>query len=535
MNTAAKALIKKQLLQTLNSFTRTNRKIGKKLSIAGVIGIYLLIIVSFSSMFFTYSMIVCEGLHNAGLDWMYFALFGIFGGLISVIGSAFMTYSALYNAKDNELLLSMPLSPSLILFSRMLGCYFMAFTFCLPAILPNLLVYIIKGYATVPVIILSLLNLFFLPLISLAISCVLGWLIALIAPHVKNKTIVTLVVSLAFIVGYYAFVIKIPYLLEDFVANAEGFSEKVKYIALPFYIMGKGLAGDIPSFLLYALFVVVIFCIVYYVLSRSFIKLTTASAPTVKVKYAGGNVKSGSLKGALLKREFMRFVSSATYMLNTAMGSFFMLVGGVAILIKSSDIKEYFINIAEDIFSDSALIVLMSVGITWILVSYNFITAASVSLEGKSIWLIQSLPVKPADALKAKLILHIVVTGIPALILYICSVLAFSVDIRLLLGIPAVVLWVILNAAFGLILNLNNPNLDYIDETAAIKNNWSVMIQMFGGTAVVVGLGFIFVLVSKFLSGELYIIAVSLIVLAATILMLKWVYKRGAAIFSYLN
>ncbi len=535
MSAAAKALIKKQLLQTLNSFSRKNRKTGKKLSIAGVIGIYLLIIVSFGSMFFTYSMIVCEGLHNAELDWMYFALFGIFGGLFSVVGSAFMTYSALYNAKDNELLLSMPLSPSLILFSRMIGCYFMAFTFCLPVLLPSLIVYIAHGYATAPVIIFSLLNLFFLPLISLAISCVLGWLIALIAPRVKNKSIVTLVVSLVFIAGYYAFVIRLPHMLEDFVVNAEGFSKKIKYLAIPFYLMGKGLAGDTPSFLLYSLIAVLLFGIVYYVLSRSFIKLTTSSAPSVKVEYSGGQVKSGSLKSSLLKREFMKFKSSATYMLNTAMGSFFMLVGGVAILIKGSDIKEYFINIAEDIFSDSALIVLMSVGITWIIVSYNFITAASVSLEGKSIWIIQSLPVKPSDALNAKLILHIVITGIPAVILYVCSAIAFSADIRLLLGIPAVILWVIFNAVLGLILNLKNPNLDYIDETAAIKNNWSVLILMFGGTVVVVGLGFLYVLVSKFLSAELYIIAVSVLVLAAVLLLFKWLYTRGAVIFSYLN
>ena len=103
------------------------------------------------------------------------------------------------------------------------------------------------------------------------------------------------------------------------------------------------------------------------------------------------------------------------------------------------------------------------------------------------------------------------------------------------MGIPAVILWVIFNVVLGLILNLKNPNLDYIDETAAIKNNWSVLILMFGGTAVVVGLGLLYVLVSKFLSAELYIIAVSVLVLAAVLTLFKWLYTRGAVIFSYLN
>ncbi|NLB16358.1 MAG: hypothetical protein GX827_06060 [Clostridiales bacterium] len=535
MNSAAKALIKKQLLQTLNSFSRSNRKSGKRLSIAGVIAVYCLIIFSIGSMFFSYSLLMCESLHNVGLDWMYFAIFGIFGGVISVIGSAFMTYSALYSAKDNELLLSMPLSPNLILFSRMSGCYFTAFTFCLPAILPNLIVYIIKGYATVSVVIFSLFNLFSLSLISLAISSTLGWLIALVAPRIKNKSVVTLIISLGFIAGYYAFVIKLPSMLENFTANAEGMSDKIKYLALPFYLMGKGSAGDIPSFLIYTLIAVVSFGIVYYVLSRSFIKLTTSSAPSVKVDYIGGKVQSGTINGALIKREFMKFKSSAAYMLNSALGSFFMVAGAVAILIKSSDIKTYLSMIAGESIFKPEYVVLIAAASTCLLVSYNVITASSVSLEGKSIWIIQSLPVNPVDALNAKLILHIAITGIPAVILYVCSVIALSVDIRILLGLPVVFFWVVLNATFGLILNLKNPNLDFIDETAAIKNNWSLLIQMFGGMAVPIGFGILYIPVSKIMSPELYIIAVSLLVLAVVMLLLKWLYTRGAQIFSYLG
>ena len=70
------------------------------------------------------------------------------------------------------------------------------------------------GYATAPVIIFSLLNLFFLPLISLAITC-FSVADSAYCSSVKNKSIVTLVVSLAFIAGYYAFVIRLPHMLED--------------------------------------------------------------------------------------------------------------------------------------------------------------------------------------------------------------------------------------------------------------------------------------------------------------------------------
>ena len=57
--------------------------------------------------------------HTAGLDWLYFAT-GLYGSGLSVFGSVFATQSQIYDAKDNGLLLSMPIPPRTILLSRVL-------------------------------------------------------------------------------------------------------------------------------------------------------------------------------------------------------------------------------------------------------------------------------------------------------------------------------------------------------------------------------------------------------------------------------
>ena len=44
----------------------------------------------------------------------------------------------------------------------------------------------------------------------------------------------------------------------------------------------------------------------------------------------------------------------------------------------------------------------------------NLLTPPSVSLEGKTLWLLQSLPVTPWQALRAKLDLHLACTLPPA-------------------------------------------------------------------------------------------------------------------------
>ena len=53
-----------------------------------------------------------------GLTWLYFAMAGTAALAFSMLGSVFMTQAQLYDAKDNERLLSMPIPPKYILLTR---------------------------------------------------------------------------------------------------------------------------------------------------------------------------------------------------------------------------------------------------------------------------------------------------------------------------------------------------------------------------------------------------------------------------------
>lgn len=66
-------------------------------------------------------------LSKAALDmgWMYFALMGLIAILLGTFGSVFNTFSGLYLAKDNDLLLSMPIPVSVIVASRLISVYIM--------------------------------------------------------------------------------------------------------------------------------------------------------------------------------------------------------------------------------------------------------------------------------------------------------------------------------------------------------------------------------------------------------------------------
>ncbi len=63
----------------------------------------------------------------ADMEWLYFAMVGGLAFLISFMFTSIYAQGAIFEAKDNEMLLSMPIPPTAILCSRMGALYFLNF------------------------------------------------------------------------------------------------------------------------------------------------------------------------------------------------------------------------------------------------------------------------------------------------------------------------------------------------------------------------------------------------------------------------
>ena len=139
-----KILLKRQLYELNRSFFYDPKK-GKsrsKFASAAFIVLYALLMVCvLGGMFAFCAYQLANPLRAAGLDWLYFALFGIIGLMFGVFGSVFNTFSALYQAKDNDLLLSLPIPVSHILISRLIGVYLMGLMFSGVVMIPAAVVY----------------------------------------------------------------------------------------------------------------------------------------------------------------------------------------------------------------------------------------------------------------------------------------------------------------------------------------------------------------------------------------------------------
>ena len=136
-------LLKKQLFEIFRSYfyDAKKNKPRSKAATVGFIVLYAVLMVGLiGGMFALLALSMCGAAHEAGLDWLYFTLFALVGLLLGVFGSVFNTFSGLYQAKDNDLLLSLPIPVRAIMVSRLLGVYLMGLLYSGVILLPCVIV-----------------------------------------------------------------------------------------------------------------------------------------------------------------------------------------------------------------------------------------------------------------------------------------------------------------------------------------------------------------------------------------------------------
>ena len=529
-------LVKKQLTEIFRSYfynPKTN-KARSKGAIAGYIILFVVVMAGvLGGMFTMLSLGLCEPLHTAGLDWLYFALMGLLATLLGAFGSVFNTYSGLYLAKDNDLLLSMPIPVGTLMAARLLSVYLMGLMYSAVVIVPAVIVYWVVTPVTVGTVCGGVLMALLLSIFVLTLSCALGWLVAKISLKLKNKSFITVIVSLAFIGGYYFFYFKAQTVIEDLLANAAVYGARIKGAAYPLYLLGRVGAGDGAAMLAVSAAILGLFAALWLLLRRSFLKLATATGRTERRKYRERAAVRRSVSAALLDKELGRFTSSPNYMLNCGMGTLLMPVAAVALLWKRTAL----LTALNDVFGGDAgdmLPVLMAAAVC-LLAAMNDMAAPSVSLEGKSLWLPQSLPVTPWQVLRAKLSMHLLLTAVPAALCLLCIMAAFPMAAGTAVLMAAVTLLaVVLLALFGLFLGLKMPNLTWTSEITPIKQSACVVITLFSGWGYALVLLFGYLLAGWHLGAVGYLSCFALATLLACAALYLWLKKKGSTVFAAL-
>lgn len=531
-----KALVKKELSEVRNMYF-TRRKKGKVTTqkSTGMTVLFIVLYVIMLGTFFALSSLFGLMLLDGVNDWIYFMLMTIMAFLVGLIGCVLSTTAILFRAKDNEFLLSMPIPPAKILLARMISVYIMGMIYELMVILPAVLYYWFFGSPSFLSIILSVLGMFVLGFMVLAISCLIGWLIALIMSKLKNKNIITVIVSVIIVVAVFYLRIRINVWLEDLAKNAMVIGAAMKGWGYPIYALGLGMSGNIVGFLAFTGITAVIFGLVYFFMSKSFLKIVATKNEGPTKKYKASQIQTSKQSAALRRKELKKFTSSPTYMLNCGLGLLFFLIVSVLVIIKMGDVRMYMLLFQNQLPQIANMMPVLAAFIVCLMASFCDIAAPSVSLEGPNLWMLQTMPIDPMDIFYAKISNACILTLPPALLCAVILCIAIRADVlNFILVILCVVSYIIMSTVFQVFLDLKKPMLDWTNEMQPIKQNTTILIDMFGGMILTAALGALFFLLYKFISSAIYLIICIVIFAVIICLLLRWMKQKGRDVFANL-
>ena len=211
------------------------------------------------------------------------------------------------------------------------------------------------------------------------------------------------------------------------------------------------------------------------------------------------------------------------WLLNCALSSLLLPVLGAAALWKAAALRTF-----TAAYPPESLPMLVC-GMVCAIAAMNFITAPSVSLEGGTLWLLQSLPVAPQQVLRVKVELQLLLTLPGAWFCAGCAMAALRIPAG-----QAAFVW--LTAQMGLTLGLCLPNLHWVSEAAVVKRSAASMLAMFGGWLLAGGVLFLPLTLLDYavppLAAQTFCLAV---LLGLDLLLHRWLCTRGAARFAALH
>ncbi len=521
----------RSMLSVLNGSQRTK----KKQSRFGLAAFTLLMLVSFSSLGFLFWHIfdmLSEPFASFGLGELYFALLALLSFALMFIGSIFTAKSQLFEARDNELLLSLPIRPLDILLSRLFVLWLVAFLLALPVGIPALLVWkrpIGPAGWLSALLVLAVL----LPGLCLALSAFVGWIVHRIAARFGHKSSVTVFLWLLFLGGYMWLSFHWHSALESLAADPARLAGSMSMLKLPLWA-GRAISdGDLAALGMLALVVLPLCALVCLLLAATFVRTATDRRGSARKRYVEREAPAHSLRTALLLRELRRLWGTPSYLFNSGIGAVMALLGAAVLLVKAGDLNV--LLSAAGVEELRQMLQMIAIPALCLLASMIYFTAPSISLESKTLWLAKSLPVDTKELLRAKLRMHILLSVPPVLLLAgACAAVLQTRGLRIALTLLLPTLYCVLIGLVGLEANLRFPNFDWINETQAVKTGVSVLLTMFIGVTAAALPVLLYVVTRRLVSLELFGSGTAAVLALVCLLLYRHLMSRGGARFDRL-
>ena len=534
------SLIKACMTNDMNIFKIYSKK--KKKSMALFLPLFIGLYLMFAIYTFTDGMF--EKIAPLHLQHILLSLF-LFGiSFMTIIEGIYKSGPMLFNCKDDQLLLSLPIKRNIVLFVRMFKFYVFELLFNSMFLLPIMLVYIKSAdiiswtyYLT------SIVVLIFSPIIPIVISCLIGSITSSISSKFKYKNVVQIVLSMALILGILYASYNMDNIFNYLVKHATSLNDLITKIYYPAGLYASLVIDfNIIDLLLFIGINIGLLIITILIISKFYFKINSRLkkvTTTKKVKTSDLVIKQKSPSYSLIKKEVNTFFKTPVFIINAGLGLVIFIIAVLFFTVKYesiitiiSSVKEF--NLSKQmVINNRSLIILLLIIVTSFMTS---ITNSVVSLEGKNINILKSLPLKTKTILMSKVYSGLVLTTpliiLGDIILFIRFKISF-VSAILLLGLS--IIMPLVSHFIGIIVNLRHPKLDFENSTEVVKQSASSFISvMIGMILIFISLTIMFKLVGV-ISSTLILVLLSIVYLLVDIVLYIYLVNYGVKYFNKLN
>ena len=482
------SLIRAAMSQDMSVFKIKSKRQSKISKMLLPVIIALLLMFSIGSNIY----LIAEGLSKIGLTFIILTLFIILTTILTIIEGIYKSQGILFEAKDSDLLFSLPITKSSIFFTRVFKLLSFQFIYNSIFMIPAIAVYAMYEKTNVYFYAISVIMLILLPIIPTIIGCILGYIVKAITSKFKAKNMVQTIITLIFVLGIMYVSFNSQDFIKNIVQNATSINEMITKIYYPAGLYVSLIQEFSITNLLLLLAVNILPAIVFiYIASIFYFKITsklmekgTRIKKNVR-KNASKHLKTRTPLTALIGKELRRFFTSPVFIINAGFALVLIVVFTVAISINAEGIIESLVEQEEiglDVNTALAFIPKIYLAVVVFTSCMTCITCSMISLEGKTFNILKSLPVAPSKILLAKILTSNIIS-MPVILT--CDSVFFIICNNTIVDIIYILTASLIMPTFiailGLIINLKYPKMNSLSDTEVVKQSMSSAISVFAG------------------------------------------------------
>lgn len=533
------SLIKASMTEGMNLIKISSKKKGKS-------SIILPLILTFYLMFTigVNASVIFSILSKNNMAHALLSVFALSISIMTFIEGVYKAGPLIFNCKDDDLLLSLPLKRRTVLFIRVFKFYVFELLFNSLFLLPIIIAYIPYGNIDISYYITSLFMLLLLPVIPIVISCIFGAIISGISSKFKYKNLIQIALTMGILLLVFYFSFNIQGIKNFLVNNVSSLNDNIIKYYYPAGVYGKLVSNfNIIDLLVFILINVLSFSIMVFIVSKLYFKVNTNLK---SVKTSGKNsskkitYKKNSVTKSLIKKELKTFFNIPVFIINSGFSLVLFIALAVILTFKFDSIipllekSDMNITITKDtIINNLSIVILVLLIFTSFLTS---ITSSVISLEGKNINIVKSLPVKVKTILMSKIYACLSITTPVLLIGDLIMFIRFKTNILEALFLVILSILMPLTTHFiGILINLKYPKLDYESSAEVVKQSTSSFLSVMLGLILLMFLiSFVVALATK-LNALIILLGLTVLFIIINLILYSVLITKGVKRFKELS